>query len=178
MLAHETGHRIGTIRKLRWSDIDYEGREVRWRTEHEKTGYEHRTPLTDEALAALEEARRMATGSGDAPVLPSSRDATRCMSLVCAFQWWKKAQTLVGLEPKPRRGLALAQAQVCQRPDGGSAQGALRAWRLEGCTDGPQVLPEAGRRTTQDGTGRPPEGSRLKSRSAGIIRRESGPRNF
>ena len=104
MLAHETGHRIGAIRKLRWSDIDYEGREVRWRAEHEKTGYEHRTPLTDEALAALEEARRMATGSGDAPVLSSSRDATRCMSRVCAFQWWKKAQTLAGLEPKPRRG--------------------------------------------------------------------------
>ena len=52
-------------------------------------------------------------------------------------------------------GLALAQAQVCQRPDGPAAQGALRAWRLEGCPDGPQVLPEARRGTTQDGTGRP-----------------------
>ena len=104
VLAHETGHRIGAIRKLRWPDIDFEGREVRWRAEHEKTGYEHITPLTDEALAALEEARSMGRGTGDAPVLPSSRDATRCMSRVCAFQWWKKAQTLAGLEPKPRRG--------------------------------------------------------------------------
>ena len=31
VLAHETGHRIGAIRQLRWSDIDFEGREVRWR---------------------------------------------------------------------------------------------------------------------------------------------------
>ena len=41
VLAHETGHRIGAIRKLRWGDIDFEAREVRWRAEHEKTGYEH-----------------------------------------------------------------------------------------------------------------------------------------
>ena len=56
VLAHETGHRIGAIRKLLWADIDFEGREVRWRAEHEKSGYEHITPLTDEALAALKEA--------------------------------------------------------------------------------------------------------------------------
>ena len=104
VLAHETGHRIGAIRQLRWCDIDFEGREVRWRAEHEKTGYEHVTPLTDEALAALEEARRMGTGTGDAPVLPSPSDAARCMSHDCAFKWWKKAQTLAGLEPKRGRG--------------------------------------------------------------------------
>ncbi|MYI66739.1 MAG: tyrosine-type recombinase/integrase [Gemmatimonadetes bacterium] len=104
VLAHETGHRIGAIRNLRWTDIDFEGREVRWRAEHEKTGYEHVTPLTDEAVAALEVARSHNHATGDAPVLPSSSDATRCMSRVCAFQWWKKAQTLAGLEPKPRRG--------------------------------------------------------------------------
>ncbi|MDE0081127.1 MAG: tyrosine-type recombinase/integrase, partial [Gammaproteobacteria bacterium] len=44
VLAHETGHRIGAIRNLRWSDIDFAGLEVRWRAEHEKTGHEHVTP--------------------------------------------------------------------------------------------------------------------------------------
>ena len=47
VIAHETGHRIGTIRQLRWSDIDWAGR----RSEHEKTGYEHRTRVT---VAVLE----------------------------------------------------------------------------------------------------------------------------
>ena len=79
VLAHETGHRIGATRKLRWSDIDLEGKTIRWRAKHEKTGYEHRTPVTAEAIAALEEARRMTTGTGDAPVLPAARDASRCM---------------------------------------------------------------------------------------------------
>ena len=35
VLAHETGHRIGAIRKLRWSDIDMDGGVIRWRAEHE-----------------------------------------------------------------------------------------------------------------------------------------------
>ena len=71
VLAHETGHRIGAIRQLQWSDIDLEGGVVRWRAEHDKSGYEHRTPVTAEALAALEEARKRNPGIGDAPVLPS-----------------------------------------------------------------------------------------------------------
>ena len=104
VLAHETGHRIGAIRNLRWSDIDFEGRQVRWRAEHEKTGYEHVTPLTDEAIVALEEAHGMGAGTGDAPVLPGSSDATKCTSRVCAYQWWKRGQSLAGLEPKRGRG--------------------------------------------------------------------------
>ena len=52
VIAHETGRRVGAIRQLCWSDIDMEGRTIRWRTEHEKTGHEHRTPVTAAALDA------------------------------------------------------------------------------------------------------------------------------
>ena len=52
VIVHETGHRIGAIRQLRWSDINMERRTIRWRAEHEKTGHEHRTPVTAEALDA------------------------------------------------------------------------------------------------------------------------------
>ena len=41
VLAHETGHRIGAIWNLRCSDIDLDRVTIRWRSEHEKTGYEH-----------------------------------------------------------------------------------------------------------------------------------------
>ncbi|MYE35882.1 MAG: tyrosine-type recombinase/integrase [Gemmatimonadales bacterium] len=57
VIAHETGHRIGAISQLRWSDVDMEHETIRWRGEHEKTGYEHRTPVTAEVLQVLEEAR-------------------------------------------------------------------------------------------------------------------------
>ena len=104
VIAHETGHRIGAIRQLRWSDIDMEGRTIRWRAEHEKTGHEHRTPVTAEALAALEEARRHNPGIGDAPLLPAPGDPSKSVSRSRARTWWLKAQTLAGLEPKRRRG--------------------------------------------------------------------------
>ncbi len=104
VLAHETGHRIGAIRHLRWSDIDLEARAIRWRAEHEKTGYEHRTPMTAEAVAVLEEAQERSAGIEVAPVLPAPRDPSRCAGRTLVRFWWNRAQKLAGLEPKRGRG--------------------------------------------------------------------------
>ena len=104
VLAHETGHRIGAIRQLRWPDIDFEGGTVRWRAEHDKSGYEHVTPVTDEALDALEEVRAMHPGAGEAPVLPAPRNPLAVVGAARLHAWWQKAQILAGLEPKPGRG--------------------------------------------------------------------------
>ncbi len=104
VLAHETGHRIGAIRKLTWSDIDIEGRTIRWRAEHEKTGYEHTTPLTDEAITALERARARNPARGNAPVLPSTQDPSICVRPWMIGERWRTAERLAGLEPKRGRG--------------------------------------------------------------------------
>ena len=56
---------------IRWSDIHIGAGWVRWRAEYDKTGHEHTTPATGEALAALEEARARNPGNDDAPVLPA-----------------------------------------------------------------------------------------------------------
>ena len=132
VLAHETGHRIDAIRQLRWLDIDMEGRVVRWRAEHEKSGYEHRTPVTAEALAAFREARTRNPETGDAPVLPSPKYRSRCVS--CSW-----TQRLVGEGRSARRAgiqawprLAFPEAEVRLRPHGPAAQGALRTRWLEG----------------------------------------------
>ena len=78
VLAHETGHRIGAIRHLRWCDIDFERGTILWRAEHDKSGHEHVTPVTAEALSALKEARRSHLGTGEAPVLPAPRNPLAC----------------------------------------------------------------------------------------------------
>ena len=104
VLAHETGHRIGAIRQLHWSDIDLEGRTIRWRGEYEQTGYEHRTPITADALVALEAARRHNPGTGDAPVLAAPKDSSKCVSRLLTRNWWSNGQELAGLDPKPGRG--------------------------------------------------------------------------
>jgi integrase len=64
ILAHETGHRIGAIRKLQWSDIDLERVLIRWRAKNEKTGYEHYTPVTEPVQKALDYARAENPGIG------------------------------------------------------------------------------------------------------------------
>ena len=102
VIAHETGHRIGAVRQLRWSDMDMERRTIRWRGEHEKTSGEHRTPVTAMARAALEEARRRNPGIGDAPAAP--KDPFACMGRSLARDWWKRAERFAGLEPKRGRG--------------------------------------------------------------------------
>ena len=104
VIAHETGHRIGAIRQLRWSDIDMQDKIIRWRAENEKTGYEHRTPITAEALTVLEEARMRNPRAGNAPVLPAPKDPSRCLDRSRVRVWWSKAQKLAGLEPKRGRG--------------------------------------------------------------------------
>ena len=104
ILAHETGHRIGAIRQLRWSDIDFAGGNIRWRAEHEKTGYEHVTPMTSEAKAALEEARRHKPGIGNAPILPAARTPDTALSRYLLRDWWERAERLAGLERKRGRG--------------------------------------------------------------------------
>ena len=52
--------------------IDMRAGVIRWRAEHEKTGVERRTPVTEEALGVLEEARKENRRIGDAPLLPHS----------------------------------------------------------------------------------------------------------
>ena len=104
VLAHETGHRIGAIRNLRWTDIDFEDGTILWRAAHEKTGYEHRTPVTDEALAALKEAQSRNPGTGDTPVLPSSQHPSSCVRRWLLSDRWRQAERLAGLEPERGRG--------------------------------------------------------------------------
>lgn len=58
IVGHETGHRIGAVRLLRWADLDLERQLVRRRGENDKIGYEHETWLTPTAIQALQTARR------------------------------------------------------------------------------------------------------------------------
>lgn len=104
VLAHETGHRIGAVRQLRWSDIDLADKEILWPADTEKTGYEHETPMTGEARRVLDLARSKNPGIGSAPVLPAPQDPTKAVGRYRMRDWWKRAEDKAGLEPKKGRG--------------------------------------------------------------------------
>ena len=104
VLAHETGHRIGAIRQLKWSDVDLETRRVRWRGDTDKQGRDHVTPLSLVAAGALRTARRVRPGLGDAWVFPSPGDAALPCSRHLMRNWWGRCEKLAELEPIERRG--------------------------------------------------------------------------
>ena len=104
VLAYETGHRIGAIRNLLWSDLDLEGALISWRAECEKTGYAHSTPMTDHPRQVIEEIRRRSPGIGDAPLLPAPKDRSRPVGRYVVRGWWRKAERLAGFERRQGRG--------------------------------------------------------------------------
>ena len=104
VLAHETGHRIGSIRLLRWSDLDREDGRVRWRAEHDKIGFEHETFLTEPALYALGKARADRPSIGDTWLFPAPGTPSVPCSRHLFRDWWERAQELSGLKKEPGRG--------------------------------------------------------------------------
>jgi integrase len=54
MLALETGSRDGTIKKLMYSKVDFEGRGLRWGKDKTKAGTGRTIPISRRAMAALE----------------------------------------------------------------------------------------------------------------------------
>ena len=102
VLARETGT-ASEPSPLRWSDVDLEGQLAVWRSESDKMGREHVTPLTAAAVTALRAARTRALGIADAPIFPA--DALTVHSARARWRrWWLQAERLAGLKHEPRFG--------------------------------------------------------------------------
>lgn len=98
VLANETGHRIGSIRRLRWSDVKLEKAAVRWRGSADKMRNEHVTPLTEAAVRALREARQVRPAVGDAWVFPAPEDSSEPCSRHLMRDWWLQAERRADLD--------------------------------------------------------------------------------
>ena len=104
VLANETGHRIGAIRELRWSDVEPTGGRIRWRATTDKIGFEHVTLLTEAAIAALDTTRKHQPGIGDAWVFPAPKNDSEPCSRHLMRDWWRRAERVAELRPKKGRG--------------------------------------------------------------------------
>jgi integrase len=104
VLAHETGHRIGAIRSLRWADIELAQRRIRWRAANDKIGFEHVTPLTAAAIHALEQERERQRAIGDAWVFPAPGDPSQPSSRHLMRDWWERAADKAELPQGERLG--------------------------------------------------------------------------
>jgi len=104
VLAHETGHRIGAITQLRWSDVDLQRGVIRWRAASDKIGFEHETMLTPTAMRALEQARADHPAIGDAWVLPHPRHPTQPVTRDVLQKNLGRAEIRAGLPHQSGRG--------------------------------------------------------------------------
>jgi integrase len=102
VIVHETGHRIGSVRRLRWSDIDLDRRMIRWRAENDKIGFAHETPLSKEAVELLTRAQRAQAVIGDAWVFPSPGDESKPCSRHLARDLFERLRDRAQL-PKGQR---------------------------------------------------------------------------
>lgn len=104
VLAHETGHRIGAVRLLLWSDVNWEDGKIRWRCETDKIRWEHTTPISVTALEALAEARRQRPSLGGAWVFPAPGKPSEPCSRHLLRDWWQRAEVLAGIPHSARLG--------------------------------------------------------------------------
>jgi integrase len=98
----ETRRRNASIRRLRWSDIDFQRETVRWRAEFDKIGRESVSPLTAQALEGLKSAP--SRGLGDTPVFPSARDPSKSTPRGTFQVWLRRAKAgWLGATPEAGR---------------------------------------------------------------------------
>jgi len=103
-LAFYTGCRIGSIRQLRWSDLDLPNGRLRWRKETDKSGFERDCALRGDAVGVLKALQRERMVIGDGWVFPSPTDPSQPASRNLFRDYWKRAVKLAGLPKVERRG--------------------------------------------------------------------------
>ncbi len=104
LLCHETGHRVGAVRQLRWSDIDLKARRITWRAEHDKMGRQHVTQLSMVACAALRRRRRWHGAIGDTWIFRSRKSDAKPWSRYYVRQIWDRLAKLAKLPTGERYG--------------------------------------------------------------------------
>ncbi len=104
VLAWETGHRVGSLRQLRWSDVDLEGGRIHFRRENDRIGHDHWNPLHAEAVAILKRERARASAIGEAWVFPSVRDARKPLRRHTVQRLWQRLAITAKLPSGERYG--------------------------------------------------------------------------
>ncbi|MFL5612397.1 MAG: tyrosine-type recombinase/integrase [Gemmatimonadaceae bacterium] len=108
-LAWHTGHRSSSIRNLRWSDVDLEGRRIHWRGENDKIGLDHWNPLHSEVVEALTAHKTVVElvqncPSSDEWVFPAPRDPSKPMPRETVHKMWIRLATAAKLPVGQRLG--------------------------------------------------------------------------
>jgi integrase len=103
VLAEATGRRLGSIRQLRWDDINFEQGTIRWRAEADKKGREWVVPVPEGLLDELKYFRRK-LGAVGGWLFAAEKDPDRTMDRHLFDKWLTVAEGAAKL-PKLQGGL-------------------------------------------------------------------------
>jgi integrase len=138
VVANETGHRINSIRLLRWPDVSFDAGSIRWRGDHDKLGHEHVTPMTDAArLAFLRQQKWFSAGEGSSSanreqwVFPAPGDPGEPMSRHLARDYWQRTEAAAGIARVQGRGWHSLRRKFATELKGASLKDlcALGGWK-------------------------------------------------
>jgi integrase len=103
VLAEATGRRLGALRQLRWEDIDFTRKTIRWRAAYDKKGKETVVPMPGKLAGDL---RRLKAklGATTTCVFAGERRPDQPMDRHLFDKWLRVAETRAGL-PKLVGGL-------------------------------------------------------------------------
>ncbi|MFI5091183.1 MAG: tyrosine-type recombinase/integrase [Terriglobales bacterium] len=102
LLVYETGHRMASVRQLRWEDVDDKSAMIHWRGEADKCGHDHYTPVTLNVLEALR--TRMAVSRRSPWVFPCQTNPDMPISRHTPVAWWLELERRAGLSREKGRG--------------------------------------------------------------------------
>lgn len=97
VLAEATGRRLGSIRQLRWEDIDWAACTIRWRAEADKKRREAIVPVPLRLLDELRQFQKELRAVGGL-VFGAEHDATNAMDRHLFDKWLAHAEKRAGLK--------------------------------------------------------------------------------
>jgi integrase len=97
VIAEATGRRLGSIRQLAWSDIDFSGETIRWRADTDKKGKAWAIPLTQALRDELKSFRLKLGGAFGGLVFPSESDANEPIRSDVFAKWLLAAEERAAL---------------------------------------------------------------------------------
>lgn len=103
-ICDDTGHRIQSVRMLRWSDFDLTQKAIHWRKGPDKIGFEHWTamsPALSKVLTAARVARaKQGRWRAEGFVFQSDRTPDAPWSREEFYDWWHQAEEIAKLKGK------------------------------------------------------------------------------
>ena len=97
-LAEATGRRLGSIRQLRWDDVDFSRNTIRWRAEADKKGKQWIIPIPAAVSDELRSYRVKMGGAFGGLVFPTHKDPDQPVSRDALGHWLAEAERKAGLE--------------------------------------------------------------------------------